>query len=133
MSKIQQRSVKNIILTCANGIESTFQVSIPLTFKPDEVIVRQLSYSTSVAPIGIMMMLYTNLVDDQIIGVFPEAVCTIRPDTRFFLPNYQLNQTVIFQVQDFVGSGLGPGPVMTIAVGQVGITLEFIKYKTLKD
>ncbi len=127
MRSILNRRVINIAEDLSTIANANASVAIHVAFVADEVIVRQIAYSTTEAASKRVYQLVSNLVSDQVLCVFPAATSNANLDTTFqFTPNFQ-SGTYIFQVQEMTAGG-GAGAITTNATGQYQVMLEFIKY-----
>jgi hypothetical protein len=130
---VLQRKLITVLLSTFVDANPTFtqtwNVNLLVPFVPDEVIVRQISYNSREAANDNIYMLFSNLVDDQILGIFPSANSTTNLDNHFTLKR-NVNSTYNFQLQrnNDVGVVVGPGILADTAQGVVGVSLEFVQY-----
>jgi hypothetical protein len=130
---VLQRKLITILLSTLVDNNPTYtrnwNVNLLVPFTPDELIVRQISYNSQENPNNHMYMLFSNLVDDQILGIFPSTNTTTNVDNHFIMKR-NVNSTYSFQLQrnNDVGVVVGPGILADTAQGVVGVLLEFVQY-----
>ncbi len=135
MMNVQQKQVQVITFQPVQfGVSTPYNQPIVLQFKPDEVILRQISYSTNIDERGVIYAMWSNIFADQILFSFPGIGQGIAPnniggaftqsmDVHFLNPNFKLSQIAQFRVLN----GLDLSDT-NLAEGIVSFTLEFIKY-----
>ncbi len=126
---VQQQAVRIISWQPrdANGNAVTLQQPINLNFKPDEIVVKQISYTTEVTDNIFIGIVTSNLVADQdlfsIAGLIANNSYVQAMDIRFFDPNFRMSQLATFPLVDALTR------IPTIgARGVLSFTLHFIKY-----
>ncbi len=123
---IINRQVVNVAEDLSSGGLNA-KVTINVSFTPDEVILRQFVYAVAAPPGTGVFQIATNLINDQILCVFSDALTSVTPNTHFLM-NKGANGSWNFQVQDMVAGG-GPGPVSSTPTGKYQLMLEFIEYE----
>ena len=132
MPKIQNRQIINLSADLNDATKISQIISLSnMRFVPDEVIVRQISYSCTAAnQQAENLQIYFDIAQDLIIGSFPIGNVSATPNTTFRIrPNFN-GGAIKLEFQLLPASGTGTGqPVTGLAnLGKVSIILEFIKY-----
>jgi len=129
-NKIEKQQIVNFAIQCANV--NTGSIPINLQFKPDCVILRQVAYSTAADASIRTFQLTSDLIQDQIMCVFPSQTFAYSPNTHFVMRPGFSSGSVNFQVQNvpaLASEGIGTGNgTIADADGDLAIIVEFIKY-----
>jgi hypothetical protein len=124
----------NLIQTISVGFDtSQTNVSIPITlsFRPDELRVKHVVLNVDNADDNVYQ-LWSNMIADGILAIFPGNVCSPFMNNRFTLSNFPMQRNWQFQIQTIPSTGSGTGIATTFA-GKIGVMLEFIQYKQLPE
>ena len=132
MKEIAERKLVNI---CIPANSAQINVGINLPFKPDEMIVKEFAYNTTEASQR-CLQLATNMVQDQILFVFPASASSSHLEHVFMLDNFPLNRVWNFQVQVTPTAGTGAGELNDAVganrLGSLFFMLEFVRYQNHK-
>ena len=145
MSNITDRqtvivSVSLILMNTVTGNPSHIQLPINLRFAADELIVKNITYNNnfSVTPdVSNTVLIWCNLTNDGLIGVFPNSVnCSYHRDDHFRLNNtFQTGNIIMQFLQSDTANPAtyNPQPLISAQApqetfGSVSITLEFVKH-----
>jgi hypothetical protein len=94
-----------------------------LNFQPDEVIVKQVTY-TVVTPEPFTYVIETNLTEQPILCSFQGSVSNSVPiDCHFSLRSYS-NRAYKFQILENSGAGF----ILSAGIGELSLMLEFVKH-----
>jgi hypothetical protein len=128
--KVIERKIVNICIP--NGSASA-NVGLNIPFKPDEMIVREFAYNTTEVATTRCLQLATNMVQDQILFVFPAYTNSSHLEHAFILDNFSQNRIWNFSIQVSPDAGTGAGPETTAGGGVLGslfFMLEFVRYES---
>ncbi len=134
MREILLRQSVSFVLDLANDQNKNIDFNIDIRFIPDELIVRQLSYVSDTDGEPLLVRIYTNMLQDQILAIFPvidnsaegapPTIICQQLETHFNWYNNVLANQYNFQIQN--GS---TGEIVDENVsGIVSLMMEFIKY-----
>lgn len=130
-----QRQSVNIATDLSVLGNNNFNVNFNLRFAPDEVIVRAINYSdkgtADVDKFGCQIV--TDIVDDQVIGLFSSGVTTFQSmGSHFHISRRGRLATANFQIQYAPSAAqghIGNGDLVTPSVqGDLSFQLEFVKH-----
>lgn len=123
MREVIERKLVNICMNTANA-----NIGLNIPFRPDEVIVREFAYNTTEVS-NRCLQLTSNMIQDQIMFVFPAYTSSSHLEHAYSLDNFSQNRIWNFQVQTLPVAGTGAGAENTVSIGQLFFILEFVKYR----
>lgn len=115
---------KNVTIFQRINSVSSFTYNLGgVSFTPDEVVVKGLLYNPDVAEL-VITTLYCDFLSESLGGFYDNLF--INPDLHFIV-NKPVNQTWKFTIVDVTGLPQGA------RVGDLLISLEFVKYRAVKE